>query len=58
MHQLVILRERWYWKLKAGIPARTPSRTRFGRGYGPVIRLSMWNEKCARKGENSKTGLH
>jgi hypothetical protein len=30
--------KRRYWKLKEGALDRTLWRTRFGRGYGPVIR--------------------
>jgi hypothetical protein len=30
--------ERRYWKWKEEALDRTPWRTRFGRGYGPVVR--------------------
>jgi hypothetical protein len=30
---------RSYWKLKKNAPGRTLWRTRFGRSYGPVVRL-------------------
>jgi hypothetical protein len=30
--------KRIYWKLKEEALDRTPWRTRFGRGYGPVVR--------------------
>jgi hypothetical protein len=30
--------KRRYWKLKEEAPDRTVWRTRFGRGYGPVVR--------------------
>jgi hypothetical protein len=29
---------RGYWKLKEETPDRTVWRTRFGRGYGPVVK--------------------
>jgi hypothetical protein len=32
--------ERGYWKLKDEALDRTLWRTRFGRGYGPVVRLN------------------
>jgi hypothetical protein len=30
--------KRRYWKLREEVLVRTPWRTRFGRGYGPVVR--------------------
>ena len=40
------LREkRGYWKLKEEALDRPPWRTRFGRFYGPVVRI--WNESVA-----------
>jgi len=32
---------RRYTKLKEEAPERTPWRTRFGRGYGPVVRQTI-----------------
>jgi hypothetical protein len=31
----------WYWKLKEEALDRTLWRTRFGRGYGPVVRQTI-----------------
>jgi hypothetical protein len=31
---------RWYWKLKEEAPDCTVWRTRFGRGYGPVVTMN------------------
>jgi hypothetical protein len=33
-----LMEKRGYWKLKEEALDRTPWRTRFGRGYGPVVR--------------------
>jgi hypothetical protein len=33
-----LMEKRRYWKLKKETLARTLWRTRFGRGYGPVVR--------------------
>jgi hypothetical protein len=34
----VLKEKRGYWKLKEEVVDRTVRRTRFGRGYGPVVR--------------------
>jgi hypothetical protein len=36
----VLKEKRIYWKLKEEVLDRTLWRTRFGRGYGPVVRLT------------------
>jgi hypothetical protein len=33
--------KRGYWKLKEEALDRTQWRTRFGRGYGPVVRMNV-----------------
>ena len=43
--------KRGYWEMKEEAPARTVWRTRFGRGYGPVIRqttgrMNEWMNEC------------
>jgi len=39
------LKEMWvYWKMKVQALDCTLWRTQFGRGYGPVMRQTLWNE--------------
>jgi hypothetical protein len=51
--------KRRYWKLKEEALDRTLWRTRFGRGYGPVVRQTTeWmniesDERCCRGGEEA-----
>ena len=51
--------KRKHWKLKEEAPDRTLWRTRFGRGYGPVVRQATecMNDHCIRRPGFERTAM-
>jgi hypothetical protein len=56
--------KRRYWKLKEEALDRTLWRTRFGRGYGPVVRqttklmMPVLNETCLQRRKSGPFRIH